>query len=179
MAKACRVAAPDNATDGIYGSEIRNLLILACTEVEAQLKGILKINGYPKKDDALNMGDYARVAAPMKLDQYGVRLTSFRKYTEVRPFSGWGTSVRLPWYQSYNATKHDREAKFEVATLKDAILAIGALEVLLAAEYGPGIDRASRFFNVVRRPEWDPPEYTYAHPLYADRWEAAPYDFAK
>jgi hypothetical protein len=178
LTKVCRVAAPDNATDGVYGSEIRNILILACTEVEAQLRGILKINGYSVKDDQLNMGHYARVAGPMKLDRYGAKLNSYRDYAEIKPFEGWASGKRLPWYQSYNSTKHDREGKFDVATLAHAINAVAALEILLFAEYGPGIERASRFFTVVNRPTWEPPQYTHAHPVTPDTWTPVNFDFA-
>lgn len=179
LKKVCRVAAPDNATDRVYGSEIRNILILACTEVEAQLRGILKINGYPVKDEQLNMGHYVRVAGPMKLADYGVKLYSYRDYAEIRPFAGWATAKHLPWYRSYNSTKHDREGKFGEATLAHALNAVAALEVLLFAEYGPGIERTERFFAIMSRPTWDPPQYTYAHPLYPDTWVPAGYDFSK
>jgi len=175
----CRVAAPDNGTNHVYGSAIRNILILACTEVEAQLRGILKINGYAVKDEQLNMGHYARVAAPMKLSDYGVKLYSYRGYAEIRPFEGWAPGKGLGWYRSYNSTKHDREAKFSEATLAHALSAVAALEILLFAEYGPGIERSDRFFAITSRPSWDPSQYTFEHPLYPDKWVAATYDFSK
>lgn len=37
---------PIDAHLSVFSHEIRNLLILACTEVEAQWKGIMKANGY-------------------------------------------------------------------------------------------------------------------------------------
>lgn len=177
LASICRVITPDNATDKAYGSEIRNLLILACTEVEAQLKGVLKANQYPRRKSLRMDQDYYRLSIPMKLDEYAVRLTSFRDYAEFRPFEGWRTKDdRLPWYQAYNATKHDRAGSVGAAALAHAISAVAALEVLLAAQYGPGTVRHSGFFALTRLPDWEPPQFTHAR-FGQQTWQPVAYDF--
>ena len=179
LASICRVVTPDNVTDKAYGSEIRNLLLLACTEVEAQLKGVLGANRYPREKGLRMDQDYYRLSVPMKLDEYAVRMTSFRDYAEFRPFEGWRTKDdRLPWYQAYNATKHDRARSVGVATLAHVISAVASLEVLLAAQYGPGTVRPPGFFALTRLPDWDPPQFT--HGRFGQRsWEAVPYDFTQ
>jgi hypothetical protein len=45
LEQICRVVQPEKRNLDAYGHEIRNVLILACTEVEALWKGVLSANG--------------------------------------------------------------------------------------------------------------------------------------
>lgn len=58
---------PDEANFNVYGHDIRNLLILACTEVEAQWRGILTANGLENKK--FSTKEYFALKDAMKLDQ--------------------------------------------------------------------------------------------------------------
>ncbi len=42
----------------------------------------------------------------------------------------------LRWYNAYNAVKHDRETEFAKATLGNLIEAMGAVFVLVMAQFG-------------------------------------------
>jgi hypothetical protein len=54
-----------------------------------------------------------------------------------RPFQAWANGTgQLPWYADYNAIKHDREAEFRRATLKSLVNAMGAVYVLVVAQFG-------------------------------------------
>jgi hypothetical protein len=55
-----------------------------------------------------------------------------------QPFRYWSTQdyAPLPWYQAYHAVKHDRENKFNQATLTNVLEAISALATVLIAQYG-------------------------------------------
>jgi hypothetical protein len=120
-----------------YGHDIRNLLILAATEVEAQSKGVLAANDYSKSRPT--MVDYVKLLKPMRLDEYEIGLPQYPWLPPVSPFAGWepmNPSKSLPWHTAYNATKHDREGAFHAGTLKCAVAAVCACAVLIVAQYG-------------------------------------------
>jgi hypothetical protein len=182
-----RVAAPSVKTRNTYGSKIRNTLMVACTEVESQCKGILKANGYALPDRPSTV-DYVGVCRPMRLDEYSVRLQRHRDYPEIWPFRGWtpstgvagvGPTTSLPWYNAYNATKHDRELNFELATLEHALSAVAGLHVLLIAQYGLTTQRQltrDSFFVLGQCPTWDHKDRTYP-PIPGTPWVSVPYSF--
>lgn len=62
LQQICQTIHPTLATYQTYGHEIRNLLILACTEIEAQWKGILKANGAV----AEKTNDYVKLKKAMR-----------------------------------------------------------------------------------------------------------------
>jgi hypothetical protein len=130
-----RVVHPTPANFQVFGHEIRNLLILASTEVEAHSKGILKANGA----ESTSTNDYVKLLSAMKLDEYAIFLSLSPWLEPIKPFGGWDCSSptkSLPWYDAYNAVKHDRESSFERATLINAIQAVCAIAVLLVAQFG-------------------------------------------
>lgn len=115
----CQTVHPAPNTLGVFGHEIRNLLILAATEVEAHWRGVLVANGSAK--DQFNTRDYARLVRPMRLDRYAVSFPSYPWLPPVRPFAGWKAeqpTKSLGWYDAYNHVKHDREGAFQQATLE-------------------------------------------------------------
>jgi hypothetical protein len=156
---------PDNLD--AYGGEIRSLLILACTEVEAQWKGVLQANGVTS---ASSTNDYVRVLPVLKLEWYSVRLTRYPHLPLVAPFKGWkaaSPTQSLPWYQAYNNVKHDREAHFKQATLQNALASVAACAVMLGAQFGVEAlhrHRLSNLFEFRERPQWEPGEWYYAGP---------------
>jgi hypothetical protein len=167
LRSVCRVATPDNNTNSVYGSRIRNLLILASTEAEALMKGTLTMNGYLRADGKhLNMTDYLKLVGPMRLTEHEIRLTSYRQYAPFRPFGGWIDQDTKPdWYNAYNAAKHDREGSMPHARLGHAISAVAAVHTMLIAQYGEELRASSGFFQTTQRPVWSPTECTRS-----DRW---------
>ena len=123
-----------------FGSSIRNLLILACTECEAQWRSVLKANAYPVRQGRnWSRQDYQKLARPMKLYEYGIALNHYPWLDEIRPFSGWEAvdgQFQLSWYDDYNAVKHDREESFPRATIAAAVSAVAACWAMIAAQYG-------------------------------------------
>jgi hypothetical protein len=177
LSEICRVVCPDRTTKNAFGSRIRNLLIVACTELESQFKGILLANGYETAQASCH---YVKVAAPLRLEEYSIRLQCYRDYPEFFPFKGWLASdptQSLPWYYAYSATKRDRENKFNRATLEHAISATAALEILLIAQYGPNSWRPTRqpFFRHGKRPDWHHRDRAY--PPRAGNWSPVPFAF--
>ena len=117
----------------------RNLLILACTEVETHWRGVLVANGAAQMSERLITSQYVKLNNAMKLDHYAVAFTNYPWLEPFKPYDGWGSTGRptqeLPWYDAYNATKHDRENSFSRATLRYVFEAISATAILVVAQY--------------------------------------------
>ncbi len=131
----------------VYGHEIRNLLILAATEAEMHMRGILTANGFSNpaangKEKAINSNAYAKLYGPLKLNDYVVNFPNFPDLEPIRPFSGWNKedpTNSLGWYSAYNGVKHNRENEFPKATLAYAFAAVSACVVLLTAQFGQSV----------------------------------------
>lgn len=164
----CQTVHPAPDTLGTYGHEVRNLLILATTEVETHWRGVLVANGVDKK--RYTTKDYHRLLEPMRLDGYEVTFPSLPWLEPIRPFAGWSAQAAtgsLEWYDAYNGVKHNRELEFPRANLANAFLAVSAVVVMLAAQFSRslalgGQSELSAFFRFSERPEWHPGD------LYAD-----------
>ena len=163
--RICQTVHPTPQTFETFGHDIRNLLILSCTEVEAHWRGVLKANGVQKK--RFTTVDFVRLLPTMKLDEYAVSFPSYPWLQAVQPYKGWGSSGNptqdIKWYDSYNAVKHDREAEFEKATLRHAFEAISACVIMMVAQFGPleGAYSSAEplsYFRVSALPIWSPPD---------------------
>lgn len=143
-----RSVEPDEVNDRAYGHRMRELLILLCTEVEANWVSILKANFPVKvaevKDDGkyLNTSHYQKLKDVMFLDKYTIRLSDY-KDRHFSPFLGWlgpkKASESIPWYAAYNSVKHDRETNFPLACMANVLNAAAALHVLQLAQWGAGV----------------------------------------
>jgi hypothetical protein len=162
----CRVVHPKNSNLTTYGHEIRNVLILACTEVEDQCKAILKVNA---EKEGRSTEDYVKLATPMRLSEYAVALPYYPWIRPIRPFEHWHSGSKsptkdLPWYDAYNTVKHNREDNFHKATLQHAFEALTGFFVILCAQYGSEFaasgDAAARaFFQLMAPPRWPLSEF--------------------
>jgi hypothetical protein len=152
-----RTVHPTKKNYEAYGHDIRNVLILGSTEVEAHWKGILKANGARSESTK----DYVKLLPAMKLDEYAISLPFYPWLPPVQPFADWTASLptqSLRWYDAYNAVKHDRETSFERGTLLDALQAVCAVAVLLFAQFGRTAFHNARdmnsFFELQSVPNW-------------------------
>lgn len=131
---------PSNATS--FGHRMRELLILACTEVEASWRGVIVANSSVIKSSAYTTRDYVKLVPLLHLEEWSVRLKWYSDYETIWPFRGWNPdrpTKSLPWYDAYNAVKHDREGNFSRASLQHLLAAMAAVHVLQAAQWGPDI----------------------------------------
>lgn len=121
-----------------YSHKTRELLILACTEVENQLKQYLRLAAYEKEDD-LSMADYVRLEPKLYLREFALTLRPYEGLGPLTAFRGWDAARptrSLRWYDAYNKTKHDRTRHFEEATLANCLSAVAANVVLFCARVG-------------------------------------------
>ena len=169
---------PADSNLSCYSYRIHSLLLRACIEVEANCKAILSENGYARSGD-WNMGDYKKIEKTHLLSKYEVKVPTWSGSRETwTPFATWASNGSLPWYQAYNATKHDRHTEFPKATFEHLIEAMCGLMVLLSAQFetndfspgdtllavsGPsdGMESGIGSFFRVRFPENWPPELRY------------------
>jgi len=171
----CRVVQPAPGTLSVHGHEIRNLLILAATEVEMHWRGILVANGRTAK---FNTNEYVKLADALGLPAFTVRFHPCPAIDPFTPFALWDATDptnSLPWFSAYHGVKHNREFEFERATLTNAFAAIAACAVLLVAQFGhqaltPDLKR----FLDVEAPEW-PVEEMYIMPQTDEGWTAQPH----
>jgi hypothetical protein len=182
--RVCETVHPDARNLSAFGHDIRNLLVLACTEVEAHWKGVLVANGVVRK--RYKTADYVALQDAMGLGAYSVSLPGYPWLAAFAPFKAWGTTGQptqeLPWYNAYNATKHDRENAFHEASLLRAFEAVCACVVMMSAQYGAAVGLGQRravrtSFRLETTPNW-PPEAVYTYPYETqDGWQPQPYPF--
>jgi hypothetical protein len=134
---------PSTANQATYGHLVRELLLLACNEVESSWAAVLRENQYPATRNGWNTTDYVKLLGPMVLDAYKLSLRSYTDFPDFAPFESWNSSTptkSLPWYDAYNKTKHDRESNLRYATLENAVHAVGAAVVMFCAQFGAEIE---------------------------------------
>jgi len=122
---------------GAYGDVSRNLLLLACLEVEAAWAGVLRANGY--LGDRLTTNDYYKVHEPLLLRDYFVTMPLAPHVKPIFPFKHWNSQAptkSLDWYDAYNKTKHDREKHFSEASTLRAVTAVAAANITCQAQFG-------------------------------------------
>jgi hypothetical protein len=169
---------PSNCTS--FGSRIRNLLIMASTEVECAWRAVLEANG--KTAQRFTTKDYHVLSAVLRLEEYTLSLRRYPHYPQLCPFAGWDSQQptrSLPWYHAYNEVKHDREGAFEKASLEHAISAVGACVILLAAQFGPhSLKRYElrSIFEFVSVPVW-PITQWYIAPVAGPSWSRVNFQF--
>jgi hypothetical protein len=169
-----RVVHPELDNLKVYGNDIRSLLILASTEVESQMRGILAENSSTFVTRPTT-SEYVKLKEPLHLDIYKVKFTLFPWLGEFSPFSSWveaKPTQSLAWYDAYNSVKHNNAGEFKNATLESALNAIAAVAILLTAQYGTNMqfwrELIGNFFEI-ECPKWNINEY-YFPPIDDDEW---------
>ncbi len=148
-----RYVEPSPANEQTHSHKIRELLILACTELEACWRGVLRDNCLVTAPTRLSTQQFITLSKPLGLTEWLVALANYPEYTSISPFEGWSEAEptkSLPWYDAYNGTKHDRESNFGDASLANLLRAMAALHVQLSAQWGPHI--FDRLFEAIPSP---------------------------
>jgi hypothetical protein len=148
---------PSKSTLATYSHKARELLILACTEVEHTWQRYLrKASLAAPTRRQFTTNDYIKLKAPLFLDEYEVGLPRYPDISLMRPFAAWSLSPSptktLRWYEAYNSTKHNRSRHFSEATLGNCLEAVAANIVLFSVSFGPlvlfhGRGSLSTYFN--------------------------------
>ncbi|HDS1772027.1 hypothetical protein NPS33_05770 [Pseudomonas putida] len=154
---------PDARNDKVYGHRIRELLMLACTEVESSLRSVLNANTAPSQVKVrLNTSDYIRLLPVLKLSDYVLSLNGYPGYRYVQPFKFWDSqqpTKSIGWYDAYNSVKHDREGDFNKATFESLVDAMAAVHILILAQWGPEVFAESSL-------GYSSPFHAISHPVF-------------
>jgi hypothetical protein len=149
-----------------YSHRTFELLIRACIETEANCKQIFRANKNPITN--ANILRFSDLNGPLKLSEYVLSCHAF-EFDDFSPFESFAISnrkMRSPlWYKAYNEVKHDRANSFSHANLQNVIKSIGAVYVILSAQYGYHFDGGvgaimgipigpPRYFSLRSTPKW-------------------------
>lgn len=116
-----------------YSIEFAHLLFAAASEVDVVAK--LLCQGLQPSEPRSNINDYRSIlmlsfpdlpSSQIFVPRYGLTLT---------PWDNWASLENPVWWKSYNKVKHERDAYFDQATLKNALNALGALLTLMLHYY--------------------------------------------
>jgi hypothetical protein len=131
---------PHEATLNVFGHKLRELLILACTEVENRFIQYLELAGIQKPPKGFTTQNYIKLKTKLYLADYAVKFKPYARLGQFRPFEKWtspNTTVSLEWYDDYNQTKHDRKNHFDKSTLQNCLFAVSANIILHCARFMP------------------------------------------
>ena len=176
---------PHTSQSEVFGHHIRNLLILAATEFEAQCVGILRANNTQPIGQHFNTNDYVKLNAAMRLDEYELQLSMFPEYPLIAPFANWNANAptrSLVWYDAYNQTKHNREQNFAAASLHYAICSVAAtFAIYMAQALGTDCNapslRLPRTFVATKWPKLSDVGGRYQQPADRTTWTPVDYPF--
>lgn len=159
-----KVIAPSKENFNNFGNLIRNIIVLACTEIDSLMHNVLVRNGYCKADAFTSMNDYRILNEAMRLNEYSISFSDYFHLGEFFPFKEWTTKGgTLSWYNAYNHVKHKRYENFAEANLENAINAVMGLAVFLVAQYGSNNNLWKRKIDtnlkIRKRPYWAVEDY--------------------
>jgi hypothetical protein len=152
-----RSVHPHESNFFTYGHHIRNLLILAATEVESSLTAILRANSITPQKNYYTTKDYVRLKKTLRLDEFEVSLAHYPWLSPFSPFLGWDSdqpTKSLSWYDGYNTIKHNRETEFEESKLEHSIRAVIAVHILLVSQFGHHATH-NPYFRFKKEPCWN------------------------
>ena len=155
-----KVIAPSPNNYKCYGNSLRNIIVLACTEIDSMMHNILVRNEYCKDDAHTSMNDYRILNEALRLDEYSISFVDYLQLKDYVPFKEWtNKNGSLTWYNAYNHVKHKRSDNFQEANLENAILAVMGFALVLVAQYGFENNMWNRklgnYLKITRQPKWD------------------------
>jgi hypothetical protein len=166
-----RCIHPDENNFHVYGHQIRNLLILATTEVESSLTAILQANSIAPLSQFFTTRDYVKLKDILRLSEFEVTLSHYPWLPTFSPFRDWKEAQptkSLLWYNAYNGIKHYRESEFQEAKLLFSINSLIAVHILLVSQFG-NYATYNPYFRFSKEPLW-PREELYIPPEDPENW---------
>lgn len=159
-----KVVAPSKENYKSYGNSIRNIIVLACTEIDSMMHNVLVRNGYCTDDDHTSTNDYRLLNEAMMLNEYSLFFADYNHLGEFTPFKDWSSKGgSLSWYNAYNHVKHRRQENFAEANLENAINAVMGFAALLIAQYGCENNlwkrKIANGIRIKKRPYWKLEDY--------------------
>ncbi len=112
----------------VFSIELAHLLLAASSEVDVVAKRLCELVApdAPRR----NINDYKSALLLAIPDLPMTEILVARYGLTLNPWSNWDGEENPHWWRSYNNVKHERDAYFHEATLKNALNALGALLIL-------------------------------------------------
>jgi hypothetical protein len=131
--RVCEFVEPTDTHLDVYSHRLYEILLRACTEFESLCREILIAHGF-QKDTNWNITDFVKVAPLLDLQrQVSTALFWRPDPVNIAPFENWTPQApSRPWYQGYNAVKHNRNAEFPHANMANVRNALSAVFIILA-----------------------------------------------
>lgn len=119
----------------VYSIELASLLFAAASEVDVMAKLLCK--RFQPTAGCDNINDYRQVLLAELPEIPTTEVFIGRYGLSFKPWENWNqTSNRNPiWWSDYNKVKHQRDAYFGRATLKNAVNSLGALLIFVYCHY--------------------------------------------
>lgn len=154
-----KVIAPTPSNYKSYGHSIRNIIFLACTEIDSMMKNALVKNGYCKQENRCSIIDYRILNEALRLSEYELKFTDFEQFGSICPFEEWNNNDwKVSWYSDYNNIKHKRFECYEEANLKNAVYAVLGFAAVIVSQYGKNNSLWSRkldkIIKITKEPKW-------------------------
>lgn len=154
-----RYIHPSKENFHCYSNELRNFIILICTEIEAHFQAILKENGSVKI--RMTTQDYYLINDLTKINKYTLTFRNFSQLGNISPFKSWkeaNPTKSLSWYDYYNEIKHNKYLNLSKANLGCAVNSFAALSILILSQfnnYKIARDTINNYINIKATPKWD------------------------
>ncbi len=133
----------------VFSIELANLLFAAASEVDVVAKLLCELVA-PEAPRG-NMNEYKAALLPQIPNLPHTEVFVPRYGLSFKPWLKWDSGEENPiWWRSYNKVKHERDAHFNQATLKNCLNALGALLIVSYHYYSR---KLSPDLNVALRPK--------------------------
>jgi hypothetical protein len=117
----------------VYSIEFAHLLFASASEVDVIAK--LLCEQLSPNMPRGNINDYRTVLLASLLDFPLTQVSVTRYGLTLTPWDNWAGQQNPFWWRSYNNVKHERDAHYHEATLKNALNALAALLILTFHHY--------------------------------------------
>jgi hypothetical protein len=131
--RVCEFIEPVDAHLQVFSHRLYELLLRASTEFESLCREVLEAHGRGRSGN-LKITDYVAIAPILELHRQRAIASFWRPVSvTLAPFEQWTpANVSLPWYQGYNAVKHNRNVEFFQATLGNVREATCSVFIIMA-----------------------------------------------
>jgi hypothetical protein len=112
-----------------YSIELAHLLFAAASEVDVIARDFYA--RFAPNAARANINDFFSVFATQLPQLRDAMVFVPRHGLRLKPWISWERDTPPEWWTGYNKVKHQRKAEFQLATLKNALNAMAALQSLL------------------------------------------------
>lgn len=134
-----RFVEPKADQFGVYSDEFARIILMAASEIENALKAFafwLRVKGGAAEAEPRNILEFYRVVTAAFPSFCTMSVFMPRQSLLLTPWEDWSVTSAPDWWSNgYNKIKHDRINNESAPTLRRAIYAVGALQVVLLHYY--------------------------------------------